>query len=493
MIIIDKEFQEFLPQNDAETKAELEKLIIADGCRDPIVLWNQYKCDCGADLSVEEYETALFSNEFDKFIMETNKKWNCAECNDEFSEKEMRERGIIIDGHHRYEICTRLNIPFQTIQKEFNSRYDVLSWMFDNQNAKRNLNNFERSEVALKLEGAFKAIAKENQLATLKQNATVLQNSAKRESIDTRAEIAKKANVSHDTIHKAKTILNSAPAEVIQAVRSGEMSVNQAFNAVKSKEKKETMKQNGFKKAGDHNSVKLTCGDSLELIKTIDDNSIDLVCVDPPYNMDKADWDSYGSGKEFADWCESWLNESYRVLKPSGSIYVFGINRMLSHIQHRMEKIGFSYRNWITWDTIQGAGGGLWVNRHEDILFFSKTNKFYADSESIKLERSEENIREYKGVSYQFKNPSNVWRFPCVDSNNKDRTNHPTQKPVEIIERIILASCPADGVVLDLFMGSGTTGVAAIKTGRKAIGFEMNPDYIEIAKNRFHLAGSNNV
>jgi DNA modification methylase/ParB-like chromosome segregation protein Spo0J len=231
---------------------------------------------------------------------------------------------------------------------------------------------------------------------------------------------------------------------------------------------------------------KLTQGDSTVLIKNLLSESVDLICIDPPYNMDKAEWDSYGSGKEFADWCETWLTDCFRVLKPTGSIYVFGINRMLSHIQHRMDSIGFHYRNWITWDTIQGAGGGLWVNRHEDILYFSKTDKTFEDSESVKLERSEENVREYKGVSYEFKSPSNVWRFPCVDNKNADRTDHPTQKPVELIERIIKASCPDDGLVLDLFMGSGTTGVAAIKTKRRCIGFEMNPLYIQIAENRFN-------
>ncbi len=226
-------------------------------------------------------------------------------------------------------------------------------------------------------------------------------------------------------------------------------------------------------------------GDVLEQLRQLKNESINLVCIDPPYNMDKADWDSYGSGVEFADWCESWLTECYRVLKSDGAIYVFGINRMLGHIQHRMDKIGFHYRNWITWDTIQGAGGGLWVNRHEDILYFSKSKNTFENSDSVKLERSEENVREYKGREYNFKNPSNVWRFPCVDSQHIDRTEHPTQKPVELIDRIIKASCPDDGVVLDCFMGSGTTGVAAMQNQRKCIGIELNKNYIQLAESRF--------
>lgn len=172
-------------------------------------------------------------------------------------------------------------------------------------------------------------------------------------------------------------------------------------------------------------------------------------------------------------------------MKDSGSIYVFGINRMLSHIQHKMDELDFKFRSWITWDTIQGAGGGLWVNRSESILYYSKTDKPYEDTESVKLQRAEENVREYKGKTYEFKNPSNIWRFPCVDNQHPDRTEHPTQKPVELIERIVLASSPENGLVLDPFMGSGTTGVAAMKNLRRSIGFELEGDYIEIQKQRF--------
>ena len=230
---------------------------------------------------------------------------------------------------------------------------------------------------------------------------------------------------------------------------------------------------------------KLICGDALESMRRLPDSSFDLVCVDPPYNMSKADWDSLGSGVEFAEWAESWLKEAHRLLKDSGAIYVFGINRMLSHIQHRMDAIGFRFRNWITWDTIQGAGGGLWVNRSESILYYSKTDQTYEDADSVKLERHEENVREYKGKEYAFKSPSNVWRFPCVDENHPDRTGHPTQKPVELIERIIKASSPVDGRVLDCFIGSGTTGVACMKNRRICTGIDASREYLDIAQSRF--------
>lgn len=230
---------------------------------------------------------------------------------------------------------------------------------------------------------------------------------------------------------------------------------------------------------------RLLQGDVVEQLRGLPDGQFDLVCIDPPYNMDKAGWDSFGSGKEFAAWARPWLKECQRVLKDTGAIYVFGINRMLSHLQHEMDGLGLHYRNWITWDTIQGAGGGLWVNRTEAILYYSKTADTFEDADAVKLERHEENVREYKGREYFFKNPSNIWRFPCVDDKHAERTEHPTQKPVELIERIVRASSPQGGRVLDCFMGSGTTGVACMRTRRYATGIDMSAQYLAIAQARF--------
>lgn len=230
---------------------------------------------------------------------------------------------------------------------------------------------------------------------------------------------------------------------------------------------------------------RLLHGDVVEQLRALPDAHFDLVCIDPPYNMDKAGWDSFGSGRDFAEWARPWLKECQRVLKDSGAIYVFGINRMLSHLQHEMDGLGLHYRNWITWDTIQGAGGGLWVNRTEAILYYSKTVDTFEDADAVKLERHEENVREYKGREYFFKNPSNIWRFPCVDDKHPERTEHPTQKPVELIERIVRASSPVGGRVLDCFLGSGTTGVACMRSRRHATGIDMSAQYLAIAQARF--------
>jgi DNA modification methylase len=230
---------------------------------------------------------------------------------------------------------------------------------------------------------------------------------------------------------------------------------------------------------------KILQGDVLARLKNQPSDWFDLICIDPPYNMNKADWDSFGNGHEFAQWARPWLQQCQRILNDSGSIYIFGLNRMLSHIQEVLDELGFVYQNWIIWDTIQGAGGGLWVNRYEAILYYSKTDHPVENAEAVKLERHEENIREYKGKEYAFKNPSNIWRFPCVDDKHPERTGHPTQKPVELIERIVLASSPVEGHVMDCFMGSGTTGVACMKHRRRCVGIEQDAGYIDMAQARF--------
>lgn len=223
--------------------------------------------------------------------------------------------------------------------------------------------------------------------------------------------------------------------------------------------------------------------DVLAGLAGIETDTADLVVADPPYNIGKAEWDKRPPADHLL-WCAEWLRECIRILKPTGALYVFGYPRGLTALLPMIETGGLVYRDWIVWDTIMGTGGGLWVNRHEDILYFSKSRDTFEDADAIKLERHEENIREYRGVEYRFKNPSNIWRFPRIDDSAAERTNHPTQKPLALIERIVRASSPAGGLVVDPFVGSGTTCVAAMRQQRRSIGIDNDPDNITIARAR---------
>lgn len=176
---IDVEFQNLIPPLTFEEKKMLEESILKEGCRDAIVLWGD----------------------------------------------------TIIDGHNRYEICTKHGIPFETVSREFESRNEVIEWIIKNQFGRRNLPLHERARLALRLKPVIAEKAKEQQIR--KPADFVSQNSVKQKPIDTQKEIAKAAGVSHDTIAKVEKIEETAPAPVVQASRKGDISVNAAYQVTK--------------------------------------------------------------------------------------------------------------------------------------------------------------------------------------------------------------------------------------------------------------------
>ena len=177
---IDAEFQSLIPPLTYEEKKMLEESILSEGCRDAIVVWND----------------------------------------------------TIIDGHNRYEICTKHGIPFETVNREFENRNEVIEWIIKNQFGRRNLPLHERARLALRLKPVIAEKAKEQQ----GQRTDIPQNSAKCSlPIETREEIAKIAGVSHDTIAKVEKIENQAPAPVVSASRRNDISVNTAYQVTKMK------------------------------------------------------------------------------------------------------------------------------------------------------------------------------------------------------------------------------------------------------------------
>jgi len=169
-------------------------------------------------LTVEEFKQ-LEQNCLDEGIREKIITWN----------------GFIIDGHNRYEIATRWNLEYKTESKYFKSENDVKEWMINNQFGRRNLSNYQRSVLALELESVFSERAKEQQV---RKPEFVKQISAEQKPIETRKELAKVANVSHDTISKVKKIEAVATPEVKAQLSTGEISINQAYKEIKKEEKK---------------------------------------------------------------------------------------------------------------------------------------------------------------------------------------------------------------------------------------------------------------
>ena len=225
-------------------------------------------------------------------------------------------------------------------------------------------------------------------------------------------------------------------------------------------------------------------GDSLEKLKEVETESVDLIVSDPPYNLGK----DYGNNhdikgfEDYLDFSKEWLGEAKRVLKPNGTIYTFMGFRFKSYLYDILDReLGMFFNSWVVWHYTQGIGKKKGFSpRHDDILVFTKSKDFIFNLDDIRV--PQKYYRERNNM--RGANPGDVWEFSHVHYCNENREKHPTQKPEGLIERMVLASSNEGGIVLDPFLGSGTTLRVCQQLRRKGIGIELNPDYAEMCQNR---------
>lgn len=243
--------------------------------------------------------------------------------------------------------------------------------------------------------------------------------------------------------------------------------------------------------------------DILDVIDYIPDDSMDLMIIDPPYNLTK---DFNGkkfmamSSDDYMAYLKSWFPKVCRKLKSTGSLYMCGDWKCTSALQSVIEE-ELTVINRITWQREKGRGAKTnWKNGMEDIWFAVKNPKdYYFDVESVKIKRKV--IAPYKenGVpkdwqqtsdgNFRITYPSNFWDDISIPFwSMPENTDHPTQKPEKLIAKLILASSKEGDLVFDPFLGSGTTAVVSKKLGRKYIGIEINEEYCVWGAKRLKLA-----
>lgn len=241
--------------------------------------------------------------------------------------------------------------------------------------------------------------------------------------------------------------------------------------------------------------------DVFSFLKKINRESIDLAVIDPPYNMNKADWDTFKSQQDFLDFTYKWIDELIPLLKETGSLYIFNTPFNSAYIlQHLVDK-GLIFQNWITWDKRDGLNSSKvrYTHGQETILFFTKSAKHTFNSDAIRIPyESADRIKaaETKGLLKNgkrwFPNPNGrlcgeVWHITSERHKRKvggrvQKLGHVTPKPKEMIERIILASSNEGDLVLDCFVGSGTTACCAKKLKRNYICADGNEEYVKMAR-----------
>lgn len=247
------------------------------------------------------------------------------------------------------------------------------------------------------------------------------------------------------------------------------------------------------------NNCKIFNGDRLTLLNKFKNRSVQLIITSPPYNIGK----SYEIKKPFEKYLadqKKTLIECVRVLKDNGSICWQVGNFMKKSeivpldvfIYNICSKLGLKLRNRIIWHFEHGLHANKkFSGRYETILWFTKSDNYIFNLDDVRVPQKYPGKLAYQGKNkgnysgnIKGKNPSDVWIFPNVKSKHREKTIHPCQFPIELAERLVLSLSNKNNLVLDPYMGVGTTLIAALKNNRKAAGAETMKNYVNIAKQR---------
>lgn len=250
-------------------------------------------------------------------------------------------------------------------------------------------------------------------------------------------------------------------------------------------------------------SIVLFEGNCLDLLSAIPDDTIQLVVTSPPYNIGKS-YESILKLNEYLSFQESVIKECYRVLKKNGNICwqvgnyvengeILPLDILLYPV---FEKLGMKLRNRIIWHFEHGLHcSKRFSGRYETINWFSKEDGYKFNLDPVRIPQKYPGKKYFKGpkrgqlsCNPLGKNPGDVWDIPNVKNNHPEKTIHPCQFPVELVERLVLSLTDKGDWVLDPFAGVGSALVASIIHGRKCAGAETDTGYVKIAEDRMRLA-----
>ena len=243
----------------------------------------------------------------------------------------------------------------------------------------------------------------------------------------------------------------------------------------------------------------LYAGDCLELMKKVDMALVDLTITSPPYNIGK-EYEEPMSLKNYLDWCRDWISEIHRITKKQGA---FWLNIGYLEIPEKGKAVPIPYLLWdktpfyfiqeVIWNYGAGVAGRKFFSpRNEKLLWYVKDQENYVFNLDDIRDKNVKYPNQKKNGKLKCnplgKNPTDVWQIPKVTSgtnrSSKERTPHPAQFPITLIDRIVKASSNPNDIILDPFLGSGTSAIVTLSNGRKFVGFEINKKYCDLAVER---------
>lgn len=260
-----------------------------------------------------------------------------------------------------------------------------------------------------------------------------------------------------------------------------------------------------------HPNGSLFLGDCVPWLESLESESVDLIFADPPYNINKADWDSFESQEHYIEWSMRWLRPAARALKPSGSLYVCGFSEILADLKHPASRL-FKGCKWLVWHYRNKANlGSDWGRSHESIIHFRKSDRFRLNVDDVRIPYGNHTLKypsHPQAESSQYgkgkgrvdwtpnplgAKPRDVLEIPTTCNGMGEKTPHPTQKPEELLRRLVLGASNEGDLVIDPFSGSGTTVVVAEQLGRKWMGCDSSAEYNRWAVSRIEAVPQRSV
>lgn len=245
----------------------------------------------------------------------------------------------------------------------------------------------------------------------------------------------------------------------------------------------------------EHPHGKLYQGDSIAWLGSLVTQSVDLIFADPPYNINKAEWDNFESQESYIKWSLRWIEQAARVLKRTGSLYVCGFSEILADLKHPASRY-FKACKWLVWHYKNKANlGNDWGRSHESILHLRKSASFRLNVDDVRIPYGAHTLKypsHPQAETSQYGNgklrdawtpnplgakPKDVIELPTTCNGMGEKTPHPTQKPEELLRKLVLAASSAGDVVVDPFSGSGTTLVVAEQLGRRWAGCDLSAEH----------------
>ncbi|MBI3725992.1 site-specific DNA-methyltransferase [bacterium] len=252
---------------------------------------------------------------------------------------------------------------------------------------------------------------------------------------------------------------------------------------------------------------RLERGEALEWLSALAPGSVDLVVADPPYNLGRSEWDRFESQDAFVSWSREWIRAAQRALKPEGSAYVMGWSELLADVKAAVAREWAGCR-WLVWFYRNKANlRDDWGRSHESILHLRNGPRATFNTDPVRIpynahttrypERSQAETSQYGGARPERWRPNplgarprDVIEVPLLANGTREKTAHPTQKPVQLIRKFVLASSREGDLVVDPFAGSGTTALVCETSGRRWLACELDARWCKVAADRIRDPGA---